>query len=86
MRVPHHDDASYVLQYIMHALEQREIIYVNDIVERFDYDKSSVYKLLKKIGINFTTIDDRYIVKKLGGGRFQLKENSAEETAEKMEK
>lgn len=86
MRVPHHDDASYVLQYIMHALEQQEIIYVNDIVERFDYDKSTVYKLLKKIGINFIRIDDRYIVKKLGRGMFQLKENSAEESAEKLEK
>lgn len=82
MRVPHHDDASYVLQYIMHALEQKEIIYIKDIVERFDYDKSTVYKLLKKIGINFITIDDRYIVKKLGGGKYQLKENSAEESAE----
>ena len=86
MRVPHHDDASYVLQYIMHALEQREIIYVNNIVERFDYDRSTVYKLLKKIGINFITIDDRYIVKRLGKGRFQLKENPTEETAEKIEK
>ncbi|MDE6661210.1 MAG: hypothetical protein K2J93_05265 [Anaeroplasmataceae bacterium] len=86
MRVPHHDDASYVLQYIMHALELREIIYINDIVKRFDYDKSSVYKLLKKIGINFATIDDRYIVKRIGKGMFQLKENSAEEEAELMEK
>lgn len=82
MRIPHHDDASYVLQYIMHALEQRKIIYVEYIVKRFDYDKSTVYKLLKKIGINFTTIDDRYIVMKIGKGMFQLKEKSAIELAE----
>ncbi len=82
MRIPHHDDASYVLQYIMHALEQKQIIYVEYIVKRFDYDKSTVYKLLKKIGINFETIDDRYIVEKIGRGMFQLKENSAIELAE----
>ena len=82
MRIPHHDDASYVLQYIMHALEQKQIIYVEYIVKRFDYDKSTVYKLLKKIGINFETIDDRYIVEKIGRWMFQLKENSAEESAE----
>lgn len=82
MRVPHVYDSSFVLQYILHALEQSEIINVKELCIQFDYDESSIYKLLKKIKLNFAIIDSCYTVKKIEGGKYQLFTVSFTETEE----
>ncbi len=84
MRVSHVYDSSFVLQCILHELELFNIIDVKEISARFDYDESSIYKLLKKISLNFVLIDSSYKVKRIGSGMYKLIYSSDE--TEEMEK
>lgn len=72
MRVSHVYDSSFVMQYVLHELELFNIVNVKEIALRFEYDESSVYKLLKKIDINFVLIDSSYKVKRIGCGKYKM--------------
>lgn len=84
MRVRHVYDSSFVLQEIMHKLEQFEEIVIKEIALQFDYDESTVYKLLKKIDLNFAKIDAKFKVVRIGCGIYKLFNSS--EMAEELEK
>lgn len=84
MRVSHVYDSSFVMQYVLHELELFKIVNVKEIALRFEYDESSVYKLLKKIDINFVLIDSSYKVKRIGSGIYKMFYSSA--LAEEKEK
>ena len=72
MRGKHGYDASFVLQYILHELEQLKPVNIKELAYRFEYDPSSIYKLIKKIDQNFCMIDNSIKIKRLGGGIFKL--------------
>lgn len=78
MRVKHIHDSSFVLQYIMHALEEYKTVNVKELSVIFEYDESTLYKLLKKIDLNFCMIDSRIKVKKMGGGIYNMVYSSGE--------
>ncbi len=82
MRVPHSYDASFVLQYILHELEQSKVVNVKEISLQFEYDESSVYKLLKKIDHNFAVIDINFKVIRVGCGTYKMVNSSSGEEME----
>jgi predicted DNA-binding protein YlxM (UPF0122 family) len=57
MRISHIYDSSYVYHYILDLFYTFQVVNVNDIAYEFDYDKSTVYKLIKKIEYNLETIN-----------------------------
>ena len=60
MRTKHVYDASYVFHYILDLLYCFETINVKNIAIMFDYDISSIYKILKKIEYNQILINSSY--------------------------
>lgn len=84
MRVRHVHDSSFVFQTILHKLELFQEIVIEELSVLFDYDCSTIYKLIKKIDLNFAKIDSKYKIVKVGSGKYKL--SSSDDSEEENRK
>ena len=72
LRISHYYDSSYVFHFILDKLYSNENIDVNYICHIFEYDASSVYKILKKIQYNLITINPDVELVKIRPGLYKF--------------
>lgn len=65
MRVSHVYDSSYLFHYILDLFYNFNIVNVQLISQEFEYDKSSIYKIIKKIDYNQELINSKFRVIKV---------------------
>lgn len=72
MRIYHTYDSSFVFQTILDILYSGKILDVAAIAEEFDYDTSSIYKILKKIDYNLVLINPNIQLEKISPGQYKF--------------
>ena len=72
MKIAHVYDSSYIYHYVLDILYCGKVLNVNDIVYEFEYHKSSIYKLIKKIEYNLETINSDLILVKICPGKYKF--------------
>ena len=72
MRTSHAQESSYIYQSILNDLYMGEVININNLAHKFDYDVSSIYKIIKKIDYNFATINSHLKIVKISPKCYQL--------------
>ena len=74
MRKQHIYDSSFVFQWVLNEFYLNRVVVVSDIVNRFEYDKTTVYKMLNKIDNNLVLIESKFHIVKVKPGCYKMQE------------
>ena len=72
MKISHTYDSSYVYLSILDVLYTNNILDIKGIAHKFEYDISTIYKLVKKIDYNLATINPTIMLVKVCPGKYKF--------------
>ena len=72
MRVKHINDSSYVFMYVLNEFYIGSIVDIKTLCDKFEYDKSSFYKMFDKINSYLVQINPDYEVIRISIGKYKM--------------